>query len=61
MDVPAGVTQEEGNTGFSIHLRQLYIIHKIHIYIKKAISPIVSVCLLKCLYLRNPALSCKTV
>ena len=25
MDVPAGVTQEEGNTGFSIHLLRLNI------------------------------------
>ena len=38
MDVPAGVTQEEGNTGFSVHLLSavlalIFIARRIHLFL----------------------------
>ena len=39
MDVPAGVTQEEGNTGFSIHLRSAVLAL---IFLARRIQPLFS-------------------
>ena len=39
MDVPAGVTQEEGNTGFSIHLLSAVLAL---IFLARRIQPFVS-------------------
>ena len=39
MDVPAGVTQEEGHTGFLIHL--LYAVHAL-IFLARRIQPFLS-------------------
>ena len=43
MDVPAGVTQEEGNTGFSIHLLRLniyiYIIYGVYLRCEPTKTP----------------------
>ena len=38
MDVPAGVTQEEGNTGFSIHLSAVLAL----IFLARRIQPFLS-------------------
>ena len=38
MDVPAGVTQEEGNTGFSIHLSVVLVL----IFLARRIQPFLS-------------------
>ena len=38
MDVPAGVTQEEGNTGFSIHLSAVLVL----IFLARRIQPFLS-------------------
>ena len=40
MDVPAGVTQEEGNTGFSIHLLSVVLAL---IFLARRIQPFLSV------------------
>ena len=37
MDVPAGVTQEEGNTGFSIHLLSVVLAS---IFLARRIQPL---------------------
>ena len=47
MDVPAGVTQEEGHTGFLIHL--LSAVHAL-IFLARRIQPFLS---LKCLCIYN--------
>ena len=39
MDVPAGVTQEEGNTGFSIHLLSAVLAF---IFLARRIQPFLS-------------------
>ena len=39
MDVPAGVTQEEGNTGFSIHLPSAVLAS---IFLARRIQPFLS-------------------
>ena len=41
MDVPAGVTQEEGNTGFSIHLLSA-VLASILIFLARGIQPFLS-------------------
>ena len=41
LDVPAGVTQEEGHTGFSIHLEVPYAVRAL-IFLARRIQPFLS-------------------